>query len=312
MVGIICFNEKQTISAAVESVYDFADKIVIVEGADRKYPLAANSKDGLSTDGTTQIIKDLIKDSGEDKIIHKPIGWVDNKSELRQAYVDYAQEQKDKIDWILVLDADESYFEHQLRLLDSYVEDNKDLFLILNDVYWFWDWDKICVKNTIQEEYPIIIGKHPDAYPKITYFEDKDTISQVYQGQLEERIFRNLPGLNYSKSHANICDANKTFLYSQGEYHGKRRYILNPWLNRYHYYFLDAFKREEIIKYYAIRDEGIDPQDKEAIQRQVNKHPFYAWLNQGKQMGKLIEGIKPGMKVIKFQREHIPSFQRLR
>src|SRR3990167_3216894 len=190
LVGGVVYNGEKTIIPAIESVYDFADKILIVEGAIRQFPEEIASTDGLSTDGTTQKIEKFIeeRDFGK-KIIHEKIGWTNGLHEKRQIYLDYAQKHLGEFDWILVLDDDEAYLPHQFKFLNMFIEGNRDLVLILNDVYWFFEKNKICVKNLFQEEYPDSVDSRPHQNGEIIFFEDGYFGVWAYPGQLEERIF---------------------------------------------------------------------------------------------------------------------------
>src|SRR3990167_108273 len=190
LVGMVVYNGGKTIIPAIESAYDFADKIFIVEGAIRQFPEEIVSTDGLSTDGTTQKIEKFIKERDfEKKIIHEKIGWTNGLHEKRQVYLDYAQKHLDEFDWILVLDDDEAYLPQQFKFLNMFIDGNRDLVLILNDVYWFFEKNKICVKNLFQEEYPDLVGLHPHESKNVVFTEDGYFGVQAYAGQLEERIF---------------------------------------------------------------------------------------------------------------------------
>lgn len=312
LVGMVVNNGEATVIPAIESIYDFADKIFIVEGGIRQFPGEIITDNGLSTDGTTEKIERFINEKDlAKKIIHAKVGITNGLHEKRQIYLDYAQKHLDEFDWILVLDDDEGYLPHQLKFLNMFIEGNKDLVLILNDVYWFFEKNKICVKNLFEQEYPDLVGLQPYQSEDMLFFEDGYFGTQIYSGQLEERIFRNLPGLNHSKSHANVCDPNGEFLYSQGAYFKKRAFILDACLNRYHYYTINKIRRRNTIKYCGILEENINISDNKSLEIYAEKHPYYAWLNQGKPMHKLITGLKPGMRVEFFNGQHVPAFEKI-
>jgi glycosyltransferase involved in cell wall biosynthesis len=85
-LGYICLNEEDLIAANLANHYAMADKIVVVEGADRRFPNA--TPDGLSTDATAEIVRSF--PDPDKKIIFIQHGWAADKSELRNRYCDLA------------------------------------------------------------------------------------------------------------------------------------------------------------------------------------------------------------------------------
>lgn len=97
-IGMIVLNEADLIAANLSNHYSMADKIIVVEGADRRFPNA--TEDGLSTDDTAEIVQSF--PDPDRKITFIQHGWADDKSDLRNRYCGLAE------DGILIaVDADE-------------------------------------------------------------------------------------------------------------------------------------------------------------------------------------------------------------
>lgn len=109
VAGMIVLNEERFIGLNLAQHYDWLDRIVIVEGADRHYPHEAVTEEGLSRDRTAEIVRDFPDAAGKIQFIQH--GWAGDdregsgKVELRQRY---AAELRQKAIF-LHLDADEFY-----------------------------------------------------------------------------------------------------------------------------------------------------------------------------------------------------------
>lgn len=80
----IFLNEAEYLERNLAQHYDFCDDWILVEGADRNYPHARVSEDGLSTDGTGELLAKF-PDPAK-KLRHVRHGWAESKSELRNEY----------------------------------------------------------------------------------------------------------------------------------------------------------------------------------------------------------------------------------
>lgn len=113
VVGMIVKNEEQLIRYSVGSVYNFADKIVIV--------------DHESTDKTVSLLKEIDVDNKITIINRK---WDNNYSNARNTYLDYIRKNiypKYKTNtYYFRVDADEVYFEDRLESLKEVIEENPD------------------------------------------------------------------------------------------------------------------------------------------------------------------------------------------
>ena len=202
----IVLNEADYIKWSLGSVYDAMDQIYIVEGAidavaDRE------SNNGLSIDGTTEIIQSY--PDPENKIRYKNAGVFPHKVQLRQVYMDMMDPE---IDWIFIVDGDEAYTAENIE---------NNLRLIRGELDLVWIGTEF---DNFNGDFWHKLMKPPDCYPKPGHFSDRYG-NWMVNGEYQERMFRNLPGLAYQDSHATIQDSNRTYLYSMGQYRKHRLYI---------------------------------------------------------------------------------------
>jgi hypothetical protein len=115
---MIVLNEEEYLGKNLEQHYEFADRIVVVEGADRLYPPQRVTERGLSTDRTAEIVQSF--PDPDHKITFIQHGWtsmggVNAKCELRNRYMEYIDP-----GLLIVIDADEFYRKQDLReLIDN-------------------------------------------------------------------------------------------------------------------------------------------------------------------------------------------------
>lgn len=115
-IGMIVLNEEQFLAANLRQHYPFADEIIIVEGADRRYPKERVTADGLSTDRTAEIVRSF--PDPDHKIQFLQYGWADDKAVLRDQYAQLAYE-----GILLAVDADEFLTHDSMRgLLGMLIE----------------------------------------------------------------------------------------------------------------------------------------------------------------------------------------------
>ncbi len=97
-LGYIVLNEADLLAVNLKNHYDMADKIVIVEGADKRFPNA--TPEGLSIDATAEVVRSFPDPAA--KITFIQHGWADDKSELRNRYCELAEN-----GILIAVDADE-------------------------------------------------------------------------------------------------------------------------------------------------------------------------------------------------------------
>lgn len=108
-IGMIAYNEEWIIEASLRSVYDYVDKIIIINGGPH----------GPSTDDTVEIAKSI---GPKVKVIDGTFKETKNymfKRFQRQAYID--EMEKGKNNWCILQDADELYGREDIELLVEYL-----------------------------------------------------------------------------------------------------------------------------------------------------------------------------------------------
>lgn len=148
-VGMLAYNAELYIEAALRSVYDYVDEVIVVDG----------SPAGLSTDRTVEIARSVGPKirlfQGEFSFTNTENGktWrnVWNETRQRQTYIDLAE--KDENNWLILHDADEVFDDENIQRLIEYAK-RAPLETKLLSYRWmhFWrdpwhvitgeDWDK--------------------------------------------------------------------------------------------------------------------------------------------------------------------------
>jgi glycosyltransferase involved in cell wall biosynthesis len=116
--GMIVFNGETFLEEVLQSVYDFAYEIIIIEGADRNARHMARP-DGGSTDGTLDILYGFSDPDRKIKIIR---GAWDNKDQQSNRYIEEASG-----DYIWQIDDDEVYKPEDLREVERRLLNDPDI-----------------------------------------------------------------------------------------------------------------------------------------------------------------------------------------
>lgn len=126
----IVLNEAEYIQGSLESIYEFADRIVVVEGGN-DFAVSAGwcGPDKRSTDGTIELVQNFPDPKGKIKLI---TGSWTNKSEQRNAYVAELREG----DWMLLMDGDELFDERGLWRLSALMHQHD---VLCPGFYLFWN-----------------------------------------------------------------------------------------------------------------------------------------------------------------------------
>lgn len=126
-VCIIALNEAEYLRSTLDQVYhwDACHEIIIVEGSDRLYPKEHLSPDGLSGDGTTEIIRNYPDPKKKIKYIS---GVYTDKIEQRNEYA-----KRITGNYALILDADEFYTRDDLDRIVQDAEANPEVELFTFD-----------------------------------------------------------------------------------------------------------------------------------------------------------------------------------
>jgi len=140
-IGMPAYNEELIIGSAIKSVYDYVDRIFVVDG----------SKEGPSTDRTAEKARavgpkvEVISDT----FVADDNSWGEQRQ--RQKCIDMME--KDKNNWCIFQDADEIFDDPQLQRLFEYMAQiSSDIMLLAYNVVHFFrdpwhvvkggDWDK--------------------------------------------------------------------------------------------------------------------------------------------------------------------------
>ena len=108
IAAYVVLNEIDYLEASLRTIYSTVDRIIIVENTNKCARAWANSQ-GLSTDGTTELIRDFPDPQG--KIIYVPLGFVEGEWEARQAYLDRIETES----ILVVLDGDEVFYPGEIE-----------------------------------------------------------------------------------------------------------------------------------------------------------------------------------------------------
>jgi len=151
--GMIVFNAQSILppnmlGACLANVYDVAHEILISEGAVRPYggnngDATWASRDGSSTDGTLEFIRNFPDPEKKIKIFTKE-GYWDGKLEMCNAYASAATG-----DYVWQLDSDEFYKKRDMKRIINYLNNNQDIESVHFYANHFWGgWDYCCDENS--------------------------------------------------------------------------------------------------------------------------------------------------------------------
>lgn len=271
----ITLNGSNFIKQSIKSILNFCKesngKIIIIEGSTRFVNPEDINEFGLSVDNTSDIINGFINDNENGFIIYKQLGRVNDKSDLRNAYLDEVKKYADDKSWVIVVDDDELYKKDDLMKLDDYLFGHQDIIYVYNPQYWFWkDMNHHCVINENIVKNKIKKGLSNN---KIFY----DLVgNELRQGQYHERIFKFNPGYRYIH-HAVVTDNVGRDVYIDKHYEKNR--IVYTGCPRYHYGYLEdpehVYKR---FLYYAERDCKLKKDEKDRIVSNANVNPYIMFL----------------------------------
>ncbi len=116
--GMIVFNGEEFLKQVLDSIYEDAYEIVIVEGADKNGMFAANP-DGSSTDNTVCIIRNYPDPENKIKLIR---GKWRNKEESTNEYLKHMSG-----DYVWLVDDDEIYKKEDIDKIKNHLEQNPSI-----------------------------------------------------------------------------------------------------------------------------------------------------------------------------------------
>ena len=127
--GMIVLNGEPFIECSLRAMYEFADEIIVVEGAVENAMVAANP-DGSSTDRTVEIVRNLPDPDGKITLIQGR--WKD-KLEQSNAYMERATG-----DYVWQVDSDEMYLPDDLAAVRRMLEDDPQITMVTFYCRPFW------------------------------------------------------------------------------------------------------------------------------------------------------------------------------
>lgn len=159
--GIIVCNGDDYLRECVLQVYDFADQIVIAEGATETWMSTFKWLTPESKDKTNKILTELKRADKEDKISIIHGQWKD-KTHQSNGYMGLID---DDTDYIWQLDSDEFYFLKDLEKVKNYLIKEKPTYVTVKQFHFFknyftravgqsrgWGWE--IPQPRIQKFYP--------------------------------------------------------------------------------------------------------------------------------------------------------------
>ncbi len=206
---IVC-NEAEFLEYSIASIYDFADEIIIVEGAVEAYAHAAN-EDGSSKDQTVERIKGYPDFENKITFVQKKGGWKD-KEEQRSAYMQHITG-----DWLLQVDGDEVYKKKDLQRLLSMVQKDRKLMGVTFPLLNFWHNFRTVVRGGQWELQQNRFYRIKTGHNYKTHHQIHDKEGQAIYTSLKYRSFvRPCPGVKvyhyaYCKKGHNVRDKLKYY-----------------------------------------------------------------------------------------------------
>lgn len=161
----IVLNEQKFVGASLRSVLKRPEvnQVVIVEGADKRYPKA--SENGLSIDKTEKEIRKVIKDFPDKDIVYYQMGWVNGKEELRNKCIELSKQSG----WGLFVDGDEVWSDYYWKKLTKLMRETFKSVIYFRHLHFWKDkntiaiggqWDKHLFRCFRFVEKGLIIKQH--------------------------------------------------------------------------------------------------------------------------------------------------------
>lgn len=222
---VIACNEEEFLQAAVESVDPIVDEwIFVIGGNEYAHKAGMCDKDGLPTDNTLSIAKDLANNYNG-KVIAPPGRLWKDKVEMRNAYA----EQLKPGDWMFMLDGDEVYKEEQLWRVTELMRDYE---ILIMQFWLFWnDVNTIGTGNWAKYPQERVVRWHPG----FNYKGKNHLHVAAYDGRLAKSIYPTWSGeqkmfYHYSWVRPIEKIRQKLFYYKHQSGNDNDRYVDNVFL----------------------------------------------------------------------------------
>ena len=230
--GMVVLNAEEFLKQSIDSIYEFANKIIIVEGSANDSPTGkclVSNADGLSTDRTHSIISSY--HDPEEKIIYKRAGNVSSKEDLCNMWLKYCD--KYKCDYIWQIDSDELYEKWVLEDVKSFLVKNKDVVKIAFKPWCFYKNIDTVGSGTMFEEDFIRVFKFEKGFewvshtpPKLRWAGETRLVSEcgtVLTGEDTKKKWWHL----FHYSHMTYKQVKEKMMF-----HSYRGYYRPNWVNR--------------------------------------------------------------------------------
>lgn len=110
---MIVLNGMPFVKHSLESIYDFSDEIIIIEGPVRNLDSGYYDKSGLSTDGTTEFLNNFKDPDSKIKLFR---GYFNDKLDMQNLAIKNAS-----FDWVWLIDSDEVYKTNDLTTVKGII-----------------------------------------------------------------------------------------------------------------------------------------------------------------------------------------------
>lgn len=238
----IVLNAMPWIRHWLEQHYDWADRIIIVEGADRRYPGRNVTDCGLSRDQTAYCVHSF-PDPGR-KITFIQHGWAADKAELRDRYAHLVTPGA----LMAVPDSDEFVPKDSQRLITAIAEARPDRLALTFPIVHFWQPPGSVWPNGWPRSRKIVTGSYADIP--------------------HTRFFRGVPGMRYRGNHNHPEFPDGRELVSVAPYRmnldlvGDEGGMVTTQPHLLHYGFcLEAANGEDKNRFYMARNETVTRPD---------------------------------------------------
>jgi len=238
-------NEERIIDAKIKHCLNITKRVVVVEGS---IPQTEDvGQNGLSTDGTTEILK-----SYADRIVYLPVGKCDNRIILQNHALDFIRQEFPDTEILHRTDADEFI---DLKWLDEIEK------CFRSGPYWLIYTDLINLVDSTR--YTKNVGNST-----LKHFPFCPDIFLPPGGAFHERFYRYRFDLHYEHSAHALTDSFGRIIYQHPDYYFHRMIIPNPDIKIFHYKYIDGFKR--LLKAemsYLAEDEHMIPRSDEIFNK---------------------------------------------
>ena len=123
--------------------------IALIEGCAKSFSSERVTKKGLSTDGSAEIVRNLMKGEDGEKIVFEQLGWVNSKRDLQNRGFQIIRSRLGEGAIHMLAGADEVYFSNELsRLREEFIKHPKAKIVKFPFLHFWWRPDLICTGSS--------------------------------------------------------------------------------------------------------------------------------------------------------------------